>query len=374
MMWLKKETKDLGLRDPLPIQFGRFVHQGQERRKRCRGRDRSEKTLQNRASVFDLIKESIPFSVQPAGLGGALALIFSLPLGIAAGLKPDGWVSKLTFAISSIFVSLPNTWLAILLILIVSTELRWLPAIGYKSLSYAWLPPILWDKGTWTHLFGTDQLGRDLLLRSLTGLQNALLIGVVSVIGMFVVGAMIGIVSGYRGGWTDMILMRITDAQMSIPVVILAITILGISRPTPFTVILVLVLAGWPTHARVIRSVTLTESKKEFVRAAQIIGASHSRIMLAHIAPNILPPVAFIAVLDVARMMIFEAIFGFIGIGIQPPTPTFGNILADGTKYLINAWWITVIPGLFLFTALISLNLISNSLEKARNDVLGGCG
>ena len=234
------------------------------------------------------------------------------------------------------------------------------------------MPPVFMEGGDAAHIFGTDQLGRDLLLRSLIGLQNALFIGVVSVLGMFIVGAVVGIVSGYRGGWMDTILMRITDAQMSIPVVILAITILGVSRPTPLSVILVLVLAGWPTYARVIRAAALSESKKEYVRAAKIIGASNPRIMARHIAPNILPPVAFIGVLDIARMMIFEAIFGFIGIGIQPPTPTFGNILADGTKYLINAWWITVIPGLFLFAALLSLNFIGNALEKARNDVLGG--
>lgn len=233
-------------------------------------------------------------------------------------------------------------------------------------------PPFFMEGGDIAHIFGTDQLGRDLLLRSLIGLQNALFIGVVSVFGMFIIGAIVGIVSGYRGGWMDTVLMRITDAQMSIPVVILAITILGVSRPTPLSVILVLVLAGWPTYARVIRAAALSESKKEYVRAAKIIGASNPRIMARHIAPNILPPVAFIGVLDVARMMIFEAIFGFIGIGIQPPTPTFGNILADGTKYLINSWWITVIPGLFLFAALLSLNFIGNALEKARNDVLGG--
>jgi peptide/nickel transport system permease protein len=240
------------------------------------------------------------------------------------------------------------------------------------SVRERFLPPVLMEGGNSAHLFGTDQLGRDLLLRSLIGLQNALMIGVLAVIGMFVVGAIIGIVSGYRGGWVDTILMRITDAQMSIPVVILAITILGVTRPTPFSVVVVLILAGWPTYARVVRSAALSESKKEYVRAAKIIGASNPRIMARHIAPNILPPVAFIGVLDVARMMIFEAIFGFIGIGIQPPTPTFGNILADGTKYLINAWWITVIPGLFLFAALLSLNFIGNALEKARNDVLGG--
>jgi peptide/nickel transport system permease protein len=234
------------------------------------------------------------------------------------------------------------------------------------------LPPVLMGGGNSRYFFGTDQLGRDLLLRSLIGLQNALLIGILSVLGMFCLGAAVGIVSGYRGGFIDTLLMRITDAQMSIPVVILAITILGVSRPTPFSVIIVLILAGWPTYARVTRSATLSESKKEYVRAAKIIGASNPRIMARHIAPNILPPVAFIGVLDVARMMIFEAIFGFIGIGIQPPTPTFGNILADGTKYLINAWWITVIPGLFLFAALLSLNFIGNALEKARNDVMGG--
>jgi peptide/nickel transport system permease protein len=240
------------------------------------------------------------------------------------------------------------------------------------SVRERFLPPFLMEDANSAHLFGTDQLGRDLLLRSLVGLQNALLIGVLAVVGMFIFGAVIGIVSGYRGGLVDTILMRITDAQMSIPVVILAITILGVARPTPFSVIVVLVLAGWPTYARVARSVALSESKKEYVRAAKIIGASNLRIMARHIAPNILPPIAFIGVLDVARMMIFEAIFGFIGIGIQPPTPTFGNILADGTKYLINAWWITVIPGLFLFAALLSLNSIGNALEKARNDVFGG--
>ena len=269
------------------------------------------------------------------------------------------------FKIALIFLTL-LVLLAIFLPLLSSTSATTI------SVRARFAPPVFFEDGTFTHLFGTDQLGRDLLLRSLIGLQNALFIGGVSVLGMFLLGALIGIISGYKGGWVDTILMRITDAQMSIPVIILAITILGVSRPTPFSVIVVLILAGWPTYARVIRSVTLTESRKEFVRAAKIIGANDLRIMFRHIAPNILPPVAFIAVLDVARMMIFEAIFGFIGIGIQPPVPTFGNILADGTKYLINAWWITVIPGLFLFAALISLNLIGSALESARNDALGG--
>lgn len=234
------------------------------------------------------------------------------------------------------------------------------------------LPPIFMEGGRYPYFLGTDQLGRDLLLRSLIGLRNAFAIGIVSVVIMFVIGCAIGIYSGYRGGWVDVILMRITDVQMSIPVVILAITILGMSRPNAFTVIAVLVLASWPAYARVARSVTLAERQKEYVRAAKILGASDLRIMALHIAPSILPSIAFVAVLDIARMMIFEAIFGFIGIGIQPPTPTFGTIISAGTQYLLNAWWITIVPGFLLALALTSLNLMGGVLERSRNRVLQG--
>lgn len=234
------------------------------------------------------------------------------------------------------------------------------------------LPPLFMEGGQLPHLLGTDQLGRDLLLRSLIGLRNAFAIGVVSVIGMFFLGCAIGIYAGYKGGWTDVVLMRLTDVQMSIPVIILAITILGMTRPSPTTIIAVLILASWPVYARVSRGVVLAERQKEYVRAAQILGASDFRIMLRHIAPSILPPIAFVAVLDVARMMIFEAIFGFIGIGIQPPTPTFGTIIASGTQYLLNAWWITIVPGLLLALALGSLNLMGGVLERARNQILQG--
>lgn len=233
-------------------------------------------------------------------------------------------------------------------------------------------PPVFMEGGTWKHILGTDQLGRDLLIRSLIGLRNALLIGTISTIGMFILGSAIGLIAGYFGKTVDLILMRITDAQMAIPVIILAITILGVSRPNPVTIILVLVLAGWPAYARVVRSVTMSERRKEYVRASTILGASSLRIMLQQIAPNILPPVAFVALLDVARMMIFEAIFGFIGIGIQPPTPTFGTIIADGTKYLLNAWWITTVPGLLLALCLCSINLMGGALERARNTLLRG--
>ena len=233
-------------------------------------------------------------------------------------------------------------------------------------------PPAFLAGGRWDHPLGTDQLGRDLFVRSLVGLQNALMISVVTVVLMFLIGSIVGILSGYFGRWVDVVLMRITDAQLSIPLIILAITILTVSRPTPASVTLVLALSGWPVYARVTRSVTLSERRREYVRGAKIFGASDLSVMILMIAPNILPPVAFVAVLDIARMMIFEAILGFIGIGIQPPTPTFGTIISDGKKYLINAWWIATMPGIFLFIALFSINLMGASLERARSRLYKG--
>jgi peptide/nickel transport system permease protein len=264
-------------------------------------------------------------------------------------------------------------FLALMFISIFGPDILGLSATRF-DIAARFSPPMPFDGSHWPHLFGTDQLGRDLFVRSFIGLRNALMIGVASVVGMFIVGSLVGMVAGYWSGWPSLILMRLTDAQMSIPVIILAITILGVSRPTPASIILVLVLAGWPAYARITRSATLSERRKEYVRGAQILGAMDLRILFVHVAPNILPPIAFVAILDVARMMIFEAIFGFIGIGIQPPTPTFGTIIADGTKYLINAWWITTIPGLLLAISLCSINLMGGALERARNRRLQGVG
>ncbi len=234
-------------------------------------------------------------------------------------------------------------------------------------------PPLFMGEGwTWANPLGTDQLGRDMLARSLVGLRYSLLIGVSTTVLMVSVGALIGLFAGYFGGRVDTVLMRLTDAQLSIPMIILAITILGVSRPTIPSIIIVLGLAGWPVYARIMRSTVMSERKKEFVRGAQVLGATDWRIMFTLIVPLVLPPIAFVAVLDIARMMIFESVLGFLGLGVQPPTPTFGNIIADGRKYLINAWWIATMPGVFLVLTLTSINLMGASLERARNAIYGG--
>lgn len=233
-------------------------------------------------------------------------------------------------------------------------------------------PPLFIDDWSWAHPLGTDHLGRDLLVRCLVGLRYSVLIGCATVVMMFIVGCGLGLLSGFKGKFTDTIIMRITDAQLSIPMIILAIAILGVSRPTVPAIILVLGLSGWPLYARVARSVTLSEKNKEYIKGQRVLGASDWRIIFLFVAPAVLPPIAFVAVLDVARMMIFESILGFLGLGVQPPTPTFGNIIADGRKYLLNAWWIATMPGLFLLFTLTSLNLMGSALEGARNNVLRG--
>jgi peptide/nickel transport system permease protein len=235
------------------------------------------------------------------------------------------------------------------------------------------LPPLFTgEKWQWIHPLGTDQLGRDMLMRCLIGLQYSLMIGVMTVALIFVIGCGLGLFAGFKGKWWDLVIMRITDAQLSIPMIILAITILGVSRPSVPTIIIVLALSGWPLYARVARSAAVAERGKEYVRGLRVLGASDWRILLLFAAPNILPPIAFVAVLDVARMMIFEAILGFLGLGVQPPTPSFGSIIADSRKYLINAWWIATSPGLFLAVALTSINLMGSALEKARNRIYRG--
>jgi peptide/nickel transport system permease protein len=134
----------------------------------------------------------------------------------------------------------------------------------------------------------------------------------------------------------------------------------------------VLGVSNWPVYARIMRSIVMTERQREYVLAAKIGGSTDLRIILALLLPLLLPPVLFTSVLDVARMMIFESTLGFLGLGVQPPTPTFGNIIADGRKYLLNAWWIATMPGLFLGLTLTSINLIGASLERARNSIHGG--
>jgi peptide/nickel transport system permease protein len=303
-------------------------------------------------------------------MASELAVPVAAPLPVPRGFSPAARLWRATHSQPQFRIGVA------ILVLLILAALLYPELTSFSATKIVvkdrFMPPVFLSGGLWAHPLGTDQLGRDLLLRSLLGLQNALMISVATVVIMFVVGAVVGLIAGYYGGWVDTVLMRLTDAQLAVPLIILAIIVLTVHRPTPQSVILVLALSGWPVYARVTRSVTLSERRREYVRGAKILGASDFRIIVQMIAPNVLPSIAFVAVLDIARMMIFEAILGFIGIGVQPPTPTFGNIIADGRKYLINAWWIATMPGAFLFSCLLGINLVGASIERARNRLMRG--
>jgi ABC-type dipeptide/oligopeptide/nickel transport system permease subunit len=232
-----------------------------------------------------------------------------------------------------------------------------------QDVAHSLLPPVF-QGGTWPHPLGTDALGRDLWARIVYGLRTSLLIAVPAVALGACVGLAVGLVAGYFGGWVDTVLMRLTDVQMAFPFIILAIAILSVTQPGPLVLIIVLSLSTWPTYARVIRSIVMVDGQSEYVLAARSMGASHLRVLVRYLLRNLWLSVAVLSTLDVATLIILEALLSFLGLGIQPPTPSLGNIMADGKSYLaLGQWWPTTLPGVMILVTLLGLNLMGDGLQ-----------
>lgn len=226
-------------------------------------------------------------------------------------------------------------------------------------------PPIFLSGGDWNHPLGTDGLGRDLWARIVYGLRTSLVISVLTVALAVTIGMTVGIVTGYFGGFAETALMRATDVQMAFPFIILAIAILSVTQPGPLVLILVLSLSTWPIYARVIRTMVIVDSGSDYVLVAKAMGASHWRIIRRYILRNLWLGVLIMSTLDIATIIVLEALLGFIGLGIQPPTPSLGNIMADGRNYLaLGQWWITTLPGVAIVITLLGLNLLGDSLQS----------
>jgi peptide/nickel transport system permease protein len=226
-------------------------------------------------------------------------------------------------------------------------------------------PPVFLSGGTWDHPLGTDGLGRDLWARIVYGLRTSLVISVLTVTLAVTLGMTVGIVAGYFGGNAESILMRITDVQMAFPFIILAIAILSVTQPSPPVLVLVLSLSTWPLYARVIRTMVIVDSGSDYVLVAKAMGASHWRVIRRYLMRNLVLGVVIMSTLDIATIIVLEALLGFIGLGIQPPTPSLGNIMADGRSYLaLGQWWITTLPGVAIFITLLGLNLVGDSLQS----------
>jgi peptide/nickel transport system permease protein len=220
------------------------------------------------------------------------------------------------------------------------------------------------------HWFGTDQLGRDLLSRAMLGARVSLTIAISAVLVAGVAGTLLGITAGHLGGAVDAIVMRLADIQLALPALILALVLVGAIGFGIFNLVLVLSLANWARFARVVRSEALTLRERDFVTLARLAGASRSRIIFRHIAPNVINTFIVLATLDIGSIIVLEATLSFVGLGVQPPTPSWGSMMADGRGYLEGAWWICVMPGLALMATVLSANLLGDALRDRFNPAM----
>ena len=224
-------------------------------------------------------------------------------------------------------------------------------------------PPVFMEGGTREHWLGTDHLGRDVLSRLIYGARVAVIVGITTVIVSGIVGLGVGLAAGYFGGWTDTLFMRLLDVQLSMPFMLLALTIIGILGPSLRNIVIVLALTGWVVYARVVRAEILSLRTREFVAACRSLGGSDARIILTHLLPNVRSSVMVVSTVEVARMMLLESALSFLGLGVRPPTPSWGAMLADGRIYLASAWWLPTFPGLAISVTVLAVNTVGDRLR-----------
>jgi ABC-type dipeptide/oligopeptide/nickel transport system permease subunit len=224
-------------------------------------------------------------------------------------------------------------------------------------------PPAWMEGGAPEHLLGTDQVGRDLLSRIIYGGRVSLVVGAGAVLIAATIGVLLGLGAGYFGGRIDWTIMTVINVMLTFPFVLLALAVISVLGPSLINMILVLGVAGWPIYARVIRAETMAIREREFVLAGRALGMSHARIVFRQIAPNLVSAIVVIATLQVAQVIIFESFLSFLGLGIQPPTPAWGNMLGEGRVYMLNSWWIATFPGLAIFVTTLVINLMGNALR-----------
>ena len=233
-------------------------------------------------------------------------------------------------------------------------------------------PTVLPEGGRERHLLGTDQLGRDILSRIIYGSRVSLIVGFAAVIIGGAIGGSLGLLSGYVGGVVDEIIMLLVDGQLAFPFILLAIGIIAVLGPSFGNLIIIVGLSGWVTYARLVRAQVLTIKEREYVLAIRGLGGSTWRILSSHIVPNTLAPFLVVTTLELARTILLESTLSFLGLGIQPPTPSWGGMLNEGRGYLDSAWWISAFPGLVLMLTALVVSRVGDWLRDVLDPTLRG--
>ncbi len=231
-----------------------------------------------------------------------------------------------------------------------------------------WFP----EAGRPRHLLGTDQLGRDILSRVIYGARISLIVGFAAVLIGGALGGILGLLSGYVGGIADEAIMLVVDGQLAFPFILLAIGIIAVLGPSFGNLIIIVGLSGWVTYARIVRAQVLTIKEREYVVAIRGLGGSTWRILARHIVPNTLAPFLVVATLELARTILLESTLSFLGLGIQPPTPSWGGMLSEGRGYLDSAWWISAFPGLVLMLTALVVSRVGDWLRDILDPTLRG--
>ena len=225
---------------------------------------------------------------------------------------------------------------------------------------------------SWEHLFGTDDLGRDVFTRMLYGAGISLKVGFVAVGIAVLVGVFLGAISGYYGGWIDIIIMRFVDIMLCFPSFFLILAVIAFMEPSIFNIMAVIGLTSWMGITRLVRAEFLTLKERDFVLAEKAMGASNFRIIFVHILPNAMAPVLVAATLGIAAAVLVESALSFLGIGVQPPTPSWGNILTQGQSVLGIAWWLSFFPGMAILITVLGYNLLGEGIRDAIDPRLRG--
>jgi peptide/nickel transport system permease protein len=285
---------------------------------------------------------------------------------VVSGLSRRARIMKrLTFIIPVVILSL-------IIFVAIFADLAWigLPDVGLApydpvkmSLPDRLMPPFWDEEGSTEHLLGTDKMGRDILSRLIFGARISLSVSLLVILITSFVGTVLGILGGYLGGRTEAFLMRITDISLAFPPILVAMLLAVSMGPSFTTVVLAISLLGWAPYARLIRGETLRLREMDFVAQARVIGTSPLRIMLRHIFPNVINPLIIIMTLQVGLLIITEASLSFLGVGIPPPAPSWGNMVNDGRNLVDTAWWISTFPGIAIALVVMSGNFFGDWLR-----------